>query len=424
MIRAASLHNRKTNMNVQDVKRGTPRLRRIAGPAPNLSLAERDRRHEAVRQAMRGDGIDVLLLPASVARWEQTMADSRYLSMIGGFGTEALTILGHDFVTTYVFNRADYWKSAQDWVVDVRDGHNYWACNLIERLREAGIAGGTLGIAGLAGLTRSPDGIIPYSTVQQVRAALPALRIANATDLMQRIRAVKSAEEIAVMTHATRIAEAMIEGLDELQPGDTDKDVYRLLSNRLLCEGGELPAMIIIGSGPALSHGNFVPTDRRLMPGDIVIGEVEGRFLGYSGQIIRPRVLGPLRPDYADLVAVAQACFDDLLHAMKAGSTLGDILRTYTATITRDGGGDCQAAYPLMHARGLGDDIPVVVTPKDGADLADFVLEEGMVFVLKPRVARAGTPTAQVGDMVVVEARGGRRLGKASLAVKTLPYGW
>jgi Xaa-Pro aminopeptidase len=410
-------------MNVQDVRRGTARPRRIAGPAPHLSLAERDRRYAAVRQAMRRDGIDVLVLPASVARWEQTMADSRYLSAIGGFGTEALTIFGHDFVTTYVFNRADYWKSAQDWVADVRDGHNHWARNLLDRLGEAGIASGTLGIAGLAGLTRSPDGIIPYSTVQQVQAAFPALRIVNATDLMQRIRAVKSAEEIAVMTHATRIAEAMVEDLGALQPGDTDKDVYRLLTNRLLSEGGELPAMIIIGSGPAIGHGNFVPTDRKLMPGDIVIGEVEGRYLGYSGQIVRPRVLGSPPPGYADLVAVAQDCFDDVRHAMKAGATLGDILRTYAAAIARHGS-DCKAAFPLMHARGLGDEIPVVVTPKDGADHADFVLEAGMVFVLKPRVARAGIPTAQVGDMVVVEPHGGRRLGQGSLLVGTLTGGW
>jgi hypothetical protein len=77
-----------------------------------------------------------------------------------------------------------------------------------------------------------------------------------------------------------------------------------------------------------------------------------------------------------------------------------------------------------MHARGLGDEYPVVVTPKDGAALADFVLQEGMVFVLKPRAARAGLPTAQVGDMVAVGPRGARRLGRGDLAVRSLTGGW
>ena len=80
--------------------------------------------------------------------------------------------------------------------------------------------------------------------------------------------------------------------------------------------------------------------------------------------------------------------------------------------VARHGG---EIAYPLMHARGLGGEIPAVIAAEDRGRLADVVLEEGMTFVLKPRLARKGLPIAQIGDMVAVEARGSRRLGRLPL---------
>src|SRR5437868_14836385 len=86
---------------------------------PTFSLAERDRRYALIRKAMAAEGIDVLVLPASVARWEQTMADSRYVTQIGGFGTESLAVFPKTGeVTAYLFNRAGFWKRHQNWVAD------------------------------------------------------------------------------------------------------------------------------------------------------------------------------------------------------------------------------------------------------------------------------------------------------------------
>src|SRR5258708_31792700 len=130
-----------------------------------LSLRERDRRHAAVQARMAEQGLDVLILPASTNRWEQCMADSRYVTGIGSFGTETLTVIprGQE-PTAYVFNRAGWWKAQQKWVTDVRDGRNRWANNIIERLGELGFQRGRIGFSGLAGLTRTPDGMVPHST--------------------------------------------------------------------------------------------------------------------------------------------------------------------------------------------------------------------------------------------------------------------
>ena len=282
---------------------------------PRLSLAERDRRYRAVREAMTADNLDVLICPASTARWEQTMADSRYLTTIGGFGTETLTIFPREGeVTAYVFNRSAFWLAAQGWVSDVRDGRNLWLKNIEERLSELKLTTGRIGIAGLSGLTRTPDGIIPYATVEGVKQAFPRAEIVNATELMSRVRQVKSAEEIELLRRATAIAEAMVGTLADLKPGDTERTAFANMTHKLIVEGGDLPAMMIIGSGPDLQHGMFVPTMRPLAARDVITGEVEGRYAGYSGQIIRPVVLGQPRADFRELMGINVAVFNDVAH--------------------------------------------------------------------------------------------------------------
>lgn len=391
-----------------------------AGPA--LSLAERDRRYRLVAERMAGTGIDVLLLPASTARWEQTMADSRYLSGIGGFGTEALTIFAPPAgATVYVFNRSAWWKKAQDWVADVRDGRNRWAANVIERLSELGFRAGTIGISGLEGLTRSPDGTVPHRTVQTIAKSFPGARIVDATQLMNAVRAVKSAEEIAVIAHAASIAEAMAARITALRPGATERTIYAAMIETLLLEGGELPAMLLLGTGPDLGHGSFVSGTRRLEAGDLVVGEIEGRYLGYSGQIVRPAVLGRARPEYRRLHETAMRAFDDVLAALADGASLKAVVRTFAASVARRGGNEATPLFPLLHARGLGDEVPVVLSADEIEAGDDVELRAGMAFVLKPRIGR-GTLSAQVGDMVVVEKGGGRRLGRASLALIEVPW--
>ncbi|MGH7091370.1 MAG: M24 family metallopeptidase, partial [Stellaceae bacterium] len=357
---------------------------------------------------------------ASTARWEQTMADSRYMSGIGGFGTEALTLFAPgQGATVYVFNRSVYWKKAQNWVADVRDGRNRWAENLKQRLSELGFRGGSIGISGLGALTRSPDGTVPHRTVEALARSFPNARLVDATALMNAVRAVKGAEEIAVIERATAIAEAMAARVTGLKPGDTERTIYAAMIETLLLEGGELPAMLLLGSGPNLAHGSFVAGMRRLEPGDLVVGEIEGRYLGYSGQIVRPAVLGRSTPELARLHDAARHCFEEVRAAMRGGASLKSVVRTYSAAAARAG---VEPHFPLMHARGLGDEIPVVLSAEELETQDDVMLENGMAFVLKPRVGRGGL-SVQVGDMAAVEPDGGRRLGRAPLSLIEVPWG-
>ena len=385
---------------------------------PQLSIEERDRRYKIVRAEMAKRGIDCLLLPANTGRWEQLQGDSRYLTTIGGFATEVFTVFPREGeVTAYIFNRAAWWKQAQQWIVDVRDGRNRWGQNAIERISELGLQKGTIGISGLAGLFRAPEGIIPYSSVKAIQDAFPQAKIVNATEMMQEIRAVKSAEEVSMLERSAAIVEKTIEAMVEnANPGVSEKELYGAMVHAMLANGGELPTLFFLSAGPGLSNSSFVPTDYRIQKGDRIIDEIEAKYGGYAAQAVCPMVIGTADDEYQKMIDISRACFDAILDAMKPGITFGALFDVYKKTVEEQGKGKYLWNHPMMHARGLGDDGPALLGDKDLERFSKIELQTGMTFILKPQVRPVqGKGRASLGDTVTVTENGARRLGKREL---------
>jgi Xaa-Pro aminopeptidase len=385
---------------------------------PQLSLEERDRRYHKTREEMARRGIDCLLLPANSGRWEQLQADSRYLTSIGGFATEVFTVFPlQGEVTAYIFNRAGWWQKAQNWVEDVRDGRNRWGENAIERINELGLQNKTIGIAGLAGLFRAPEGIIPYSSVKAIQEAFPQARMVNATEMMQTIRAIKSAEEISFLERSAAIIEKTIEAMVETaRPGVCEKELYGAMIHAMLSNGGELPTLFFLSAGAEITNSSFVPTDYVIQSGDRIINEIEAKYGGYAAQAVSPMTLGEPDPEYAAMIEISRACFDAILDAMKPGVTFGALFDVYRDTVEKNSRGRYLWNHPVMHARGLGDDGPALLGQQDLERFSRMKLEPGMVFILKPQVRAAqGKGRASIGDTVVVTESAARRLGKREL---------
>lgn len=385
---------------------------------PQLSIQERDRRYKLVRAEMATRGIDVLLLPANTGRWEQLQGDSRYLTSIGGFATEMFTVFpAQGEVTSYVFNRAGWWQKAQNWVADVRDGRNRWSQNAIERIKELALEKGTIGISGLAGLVRAPEGIIPYSSVKAIQEAFPQAKLVNATEMMQEARAVKSAEEVSFLERSAAIIEKAIEAMVQTaNPGVSEKELYATVLHAMLSNGGELPTLFFLSAGPGLTNSSFVPTDYIIQKGDQIVNEIEAKYGGYAAQAVSPMVVGKPDAAYQAMVDVSRTCFDAVLAAMKPGVTFGTLFDTYTRTVEGADQGKYSWSHPMMHARGLGDDGPALMGDKDIERFSKIELKTGMTFILKPQVRPTqGKGRASIGDTVTVTETGARRLGKREL---------
>jgi Xaa-Pro aminopeptidase len=383
---------------------------------PQLSLAERDRRYRAVRARLAERGLDVLLAPANTGRWEQQQADARYLSQIGGNATEPFVVLPREGEpTAFVMNRAGWWRKAQGWIADVRDCRNAWAQHVGDWLAERGYERARIGVAGLAGLSRSPDGIVAYGTMTGLQERFPHARFENATDLMLAVRTRKSAEEIAFLERSAGLVALGIQTMAEVaRPGVAECEVYAAVWHTMIGNGGEGPALFFLSAGPNLGGSAFVPTTRPLEKGDVILNEIEVKYGGYAAQGNQPMFIGEPTPRQRELYDTALRAFERVLAVMAPGVTMGHLMDTYQAVVAET---PFEWGHPLLHARGLGDDTPVLLGDSDLERYRSTPLEEGMVFVLKPRTGDPETGGHMtVGDTVCVTASGARRLSQRSMA--------
>ena len=128
---------------------------------PKFGPAERERRWSRVRELMRRDQVDAIIGFPNQSHWDQFQADTRYLTHIGGNQTEVAVVFPlSGEVTAFVRgdNEIEWWRIAQDWVREIRASRRSWGEPVVERMKELKLDGGRIGVSGLSGLLRAPEG--------------------------------------------------------------------------------------------------------------------------------------------------------------------------------------------------------------------------------------------------------------------------
>ena len=383
---------------------------------PTFSLEERDHRWTRLRQAMREAHLHALISLPNEGHWDQFGADTRYITQIGGTQTEVGAVLPLEGDVTAVVrgaNEIEWWGLAQDWVKDIRPSRRSYGEPVIERLKE--IRAERVGVIGLSGLVRAPEGVVPWGTFEKIRQALPAVNFENATDLIQEVRAVKSAEEVAFIEKAADIIGKAIDVLiAHAKVGVRENELIAEMLREIVRQGGEPITMLLFGTGgPEVPWAQRVFTTRQLKPGDLINSEVEGKYAGYIAQALQPISLGPKPSELEKIFDATKVIFDKMLKFLKPGITFGAVAKFYQDEV-RSAGYEPDGA--LMHGRGLGEDAPMLWGARHDFPEKDATLKAGHVFILKP-AAKQGfmRDSIRAGDTVAIEANGARRLGKREL---------
>ena len=400
---------------------------------PTFSLAERDRRWARVREGMRRAGLQAIIGLPNSSHFDQFQADVRYLSQIGGNCTEIAVVFPVEGeVTAVLRGEADiaWWGAYQDWVTDLRPSRRAFAVPIAECLKELGLERGRVGVSGLEGMVRAPEGVVVWGLFEAIKQQLPNAEFVNATEVLQEAREIKSPEEIAFLRRAAAVAESAVTRMLEVaRPGVSERKVYGAMMEAMISAGGEIPTMILWGAGKRPPWPHRMLTDRVLQQGDLINNEVEGRWSGYISQVVAPCSLGDVDPMSREVFDLSVKLFHDLRSFMKPGVRFVDVQRRYVDAV-QGGGYDLGGA--LMHGRGLGDDHPLLWgnRPLPADDPA--VLKEGMVFILKPAVFPKGGAAELVddgeilelavrtGDTVVITPTGAERLGTRKLELVEL----
>jgi len=398
---------------------------------PRFSLAERERRWGRVRALMKKAGLDALIGLPNQSHWDQFQADVRYLTHIGGHQTEVAVVFPESGEATAFVrggNEVEWWRIAQEWVEEIRPSHRSWAEPVIERLRELRFDRARIGVCGLSGLLRAPEGTVVWGIFEKIQKAFPGASFENATELLQDARSVKSAEEVACIERAAEILDRVAEAiLEKARPGVMENHMVATIWHTIIANGGDYPSMTHWGAGKGVPWACRIAPHRPLQAGDMINTEIEAKYGGYIAQTVQAACLGERPGELVRAFEVSRQIFAELLKIIRPGITYREVVAAYQKMA-----GD--AGYipkgMLLHGRGLGEDRPQVTGEADLAVYGrpqytrhlDCPVEEGNVFVLKPGAMPGDSPdTIRCGDTVVVTGDGARRLGKRTFEFPSLP---
>ena len=147
-------------------------------------------------------------------------------------------------------NEVEWWSIAQNWLTDIRPSRRSWGEPVIERMTELQLQSARIGVSGLSGLLRAPEGTVVTGMLDKVRGAFPKASFENATELLQEARFVKGAEEVAWIERAAEILDRVVDAIiTKAKPGVMENDMVATIWQTIIANGGDYPSMTHWGAG-------------------------------------------------------------------------------------------------------------------------------------------------------------------------------
>ncbi len=236
-------------------------------------------------------------------------------------------------------------------------------------------------------------------------AATTDATLVDANVLLERLRAVKSAGELKIISEASeRVIASMRATFDQCAPGMTKRDIVDIL-RREEQSRGLVFEYCLITAGTSL---NRAPSDQRLEAGDIFSLDSGATYGGYIGDLSRMGIIGEPDSELTDLLAEVEAVQQAARKPIRAGAIGGEIIEAGDAVMRQSS----HAAYMEFTGHGVGvvlheaprlaDRRPVIYPPSDAA----HPLQTGMVLSLETAIRHPKRGYVKLEDTLVVTADG------------------
>jgi Xaa-Pro aminopeptidase len=362
---------------------------RVNTPIPTREL---ERRWAATRAAMEAAGIDVLLTQANqdfmggYVKWLTDIPATQGYTEIIVFPLDAgMTMIGQGpfggdkriapegdgrrrgvdrVLTAAIYSSAGY-------------SHAYDAELTLKAL--APYANATIGLVGLSTLS--------HHLGVALRKSLPGATFVDASDLVDRIKAIKSSDEIAVIRETAAMQDrAMAAAFAAFRPGGRDRDVTAAAEYLALKEDSE-QGLYMCASSPIGSQAFFANRhyqNRVIRPGDQMAILIENSGAGgYYCEIGRTATLGTATTAMKDGISQVREARAFMLERLRPGASCPDIWRDYNAYMSAAG----RPEEDRLHCHSMGYDL--VERPLVRFD-EPMLLEANMVVSCHPTWADAG----------------------------------
>jgi Xaa-Pro dipeptidase len=241
--------------------------------------------------------------------------------------------------------------------------------HLRDALSSAGLSQGRIGFEGSA---------LSMADFSQFQSALPEAELVDASDVIGRLKMVKSASEIDNLRHAVQLAEQGIRGVQEAIAVGVTRNELATSWQQAITEHQQDNALTgsweYISVGPDPWGGN-----KAVEPGDLIKVDVGCLVDGYTSDSGRTFVMGQATSLQTSLFDALQAGFSAGSELLRPGVALSDVHNTTLRAIRAAG----FKGYTRGHfGHGLGRSVGSEQWPFISAD-AQVIFEPGMVLAFE-----------------------------------------
>jgi len=239
-----------------------------------------------------------------------------------------------------------------------------------------------------------------------LRGLLPSAKFVDCQPIFDKMRSVKSLEELQLLSEANMAtAKAITVAFEMARPGDTEREIALNMINLTLGYGADQVAFMALGGGENIFEAHHVPSDYRIRRGDMLHVDFGCFFKGYMSDISRMAVVG--KPDETQLRAydVAVRAENATADAMVPGAKVIDVHNAVKRFYESEGF-EYGRAF-IGHGLGIGCHESPFLGPSHG----EWVLEPGMFFQVEPS-ATMGHARVHTEDSFVVGEDGAKNVSE------------
>lgn len=222
-------------------------------------------------------------------------------------------------------------------------------------------------------------------------------------EIVEELRTIKDAAEIAAIRRAVAIADEAIMHLAEvIRPGMTEREAAWELEAYMRTHGAdETSFRIIVAAGPNGAMPHAVTSDRPIQAGEPIVMDLGAKVDGYCSDLTRTFCIGEPKDDLYlrvwHTVLQAQQAAEAGIRAGMSGVAADALARQVIA----------DAGYGDNFGHGLGHGVGLAIHEKPRASrLSEAVLPAGSVLTIEPGIYLPGWGGVRIEDMAVITPDG------------------
>lgn len=235
---------------------------------------------------------------------------------------------------------------------------------------------------------------------EEIHSLFPSGNIRDCSSLMDEVRRVKTAREVAILEEAADLLdEAYLEVFADVKVGDTEREVHGKLLESCIRRGAGWAHGILNSSRNSVIYGG--EGDMSFQKGDIIRNDYVAYYQGYPGHQSRTVVVGEPSEDQKTTYRLVRDAYRATIEQCVPGVQAQEIHRFASEAFRNAGFSDSLALAghsvgPWWHQQ------PPFLVPGSNVEL-----ESGMVLALEPHIR-----FWHLQDMVLVTDHGPRLLSK------------